>query len=404
MRRLLSIVAVMAILGLGCAFAEETAEHPAPPSKPHGEAPTRKRAERPGIFDELSLLFRLQDGTAAGQADSMAGQKQLLPHAGIALDAFFKSASPEQMRLIAPDVAAYVLSGGDPATAQTLAKSDSLDLRTKHILEASAVFMQGDHEAAGKQFKDLDTQGLPARLTGRLALVLALLDNRNMAAKQAHLATAIAAMPGSLIEESALRRSALAYADAGDERRFWERIARYQRRFPKSLYAPAFWREVSAAVIAWCAKEPQFALDKLEKEWNGMEVSLRRSLYLDLTRQATAANERRVTEFAAAQLQGLSTEGSPEDQVAELYMAIYKVASPEGDDALRGLKSIRRDLLDDQDRDLLDAALAVSEQINRPLPAVSSSATEGISDVDPLQTRGQSAVTGSDQLLESLSL
>lgn len=404
MKPLLAILPVMVLLASGNAAVSEEGQATDRPSKPHSEARSQKKIERPAIFSALSLLFRLQDGTAAGDADSMNGQKQLLPHLGPELESFFKSASPEQLRLIAPDVSAYVLSGGDPASALSLAQNDSLDRRTRRILEAAAVFMQGDHETAAEKFKDIDTQGLPMRLVGRLALVQALLDGKDAASKQHHLAAAIAAMPGSLIEESALRRSALAYADAHDESRFWERVARYQRRFPKSLYARAFWRDVSVAIIAWSAKDSSFDFGRLDQAWKELEPLQRRGLYLDLTRQAAAANERQVTEFAAARLLSLSAEGSAESQVARLYMSVYKIASPEGDDALRDIKSIQRTLLSAQDRELLNAALAVSGQINRPLPT--SLPANGVEkpEPDPLLIRGQSALDDSDKLLEGLPL
>lgn len=402
MKRLLAAFPMLVLLAVAGAGAEETVRHAEPSAKPSGEAEARRPTRRPAILDKFSLLFRLQDQTAAGQADSIAGQKQLLLVIGTELETFLKTASPEQVRLLAPDIAAYVLSGGNPAAAAVLAKNEALDLRNRRILEASAVFMQGDNEAAARLLKDIETRGLPARLIGRLALVQALLNNGDLKAKQTLLAVAMAAMPGSLIEESALRRSALAYAEAHDERRFWERIARYQRRFPNSLYAPSFWRDVSSAIIIWCAKETGFDLEMLDLEWKDIQASHRRNLYLELTQLAAAANVRGVTEFAAARLQRLSADGSREDQVARLYMSIYRIASPEGDDALRGLKSVRRESLGNQEQALLDAALAVGEQINRPLPAVSSSAGAEDPEEDALEARAEVVLGGTDKLLEGL--
>ncbi len=394
-----TIFPVMALLGCMSAHAGESTSPQDRSTQQTTRAQLLELSQKPDVMVDLNRLMRLQDDSAAGRPGSIAEQKRLLAEIGDKLRVFFDSAPAAQLIAVAPDVAAYVLSGGDPAVAALLSRKDTVGIRMRGILEASGAFMQGDRETAAGLLRDVDTQRLPLRLAGRIALVQALLAKDDGPAKQAHLAVAIAAMPGSLIEESALRRSALAYAATADERRFWERIARYQRRFPNSLYSAAFWREVSDAIIDWVAKDGSFRLNRLDLEWNGMSLVQRRKLYLALTRQAAAANNPRVVEFAATRLHRLAVEGGQEDQISRLYMAIYKIASPEGDSALRGLKSIRSDLLGEQDKELLNAALALSEQINRPLPAVSSSTVD---EEEPLLRRGRQALTDSDALLEGL--
>lgn len=363
----------------------------------------RRRNVPPAIGSELSLIFNLQDRTGNGEQDLLHSQKQLLFHAGPALAAFLRSAHEDEIRAIAPFVVAYVLSGGDPAIAQKLSENTVLSRQDRRLLEGSALFMKGDQERARTIFSDINPLELPARTAGHVALVQAMLQSEDSAARQQKLAIAIAAMPGSLVEESALRRSALIFAEKRDEKRFWERIGRYQRRFPNSLYARAFWQDAGIAIIDWAAKQPQFQLNPLEVVWSDIDVTRRRTLYLELTQQAAAANERRVTEFAAARLKALAASGSVETEIAKLYMSIYKITSPESATALRELTSINGGQLGQQEQALLSAALAVSAQINRPLPAVSASEDRGANVDDPLEVQGQELLEGSGKLLETLT-
>lgn len=402
MRWLLSVfLAVAAVSPEYAGAAESGGSDSQPMSAGESSIPSRTRLAIPAIANELALLFSLQDGAAQGEQDSLSALKHLLLDAGPRVATFVRSANEEEIRFIAPFVVAYVLSGGDPHTATALSQSTVLDHRYRQVLEASALFMQGDM-AAAKIFAEVDLDQFPARMRGRLALVMALLEREDTSLKQQHLATAMAAMPGSLVEESAVRRSALSFAEAGDERNFWERLGRYQRRFPHSLFARAFWGEVSAALVKWAAKEPSFTLDGLDLVWGGMTTPIRRTLYLELARDAAALNERRVTEFAAARVQRLAAEGGAEDQLARLYMSIYKIASPAGDDALRELKSLRRDLLGEQEQALLTAALALNAQINRPLPMVQTK--DGLPPEDePLSKQAQVTLADADKLMTEIA-
>jgi chemotaxis protein MotC len=353
-----------------------------------------EQADTRRLLNDLDALFLLQDATARGRRDAAELQKPLLRSIG---EGIIESDLPEPDR-IAPYVAAYVLSGGDPATAATLAKSEKLQPVHRLLLEGSSLFMQGDREEAAKRLGDIDVSRLPARVGGRVALAQALLE-RNAVAHQSGLSTAVALMPGTLVEESALRRSTLAFAESSEEKPFWTRLARYQRRFPDSLYARAFWEEIMSALATWRNKDRSPDLVRLDEIFEEMPVEQRRSLYLHLARQSSRVSNLVTAEFAARRALQLAAEGSEEQQAARLYLFLHAVASEKAATAADELKAIRRDLLDVQDQALLDAGLWIAEQITKPPFGGQSGPAGERNQENQLQSRAEDLLVDADRIL-----
>jgi chemotaxis protein MotC len=368
------------------AFAEGPAtETPAPAASSVGTS---------RLLHELDALFLLQDATARGRRDAAVLQKPLLLAIGKEIG---EDASVEPDRL-APYVAGYVLSGGDPATAVTLSKSDSLSPFHRRLLEGVSLFMRGNRQEAAGLLKAIDVLKLPARVAGRVALAQALLE-QDPAARQTGLAIAVALMPGTLVEESAVRRSTLAFAETADEKQFWKRLERYQRRFPDSLYARSFWEEVVSQLANWKSRGEAPDLTRLDLIVKDMPASRRRHLYLHLARASSTIDNVAFVEFGASRTKRLALEGSMEDQAARLYLSLYAVASEEGDRSLADLRSVNRNLLNAQDRALLDAGLWIAEQIDRPPEAGRSGTAEEALPKTPLETRAESLLADVDKIL-----
>lgn len=348
---------------------------------------------KPAVVKDIDRLFQLQDATAFGVLQAAEEQKTLLQEIATSLPATDAGAAP----LLVHPVAAYVLSGGNPQAAEQLSQREGISPDDKHLLDAVAMFMRGDRAAAAKLFGSMDPLDLPARLTGRVALAQALL--KNGVARQDSFALAIASMPGTLVEESALRRSALAYAEAGDERGFWKRLERYNRRFCFSLYAASFWNEAMAAVIGWKNKSAEPGLLQFDRVMAPLPEGRRRSLYLELARHAAAAGRPDVTEFAGRRLARLARDGSDEQQQGQLYTALFHIVSSVGDDALAQLKSVRRAALQEIDLAFLDSALALGQQIERPVEIRPEGLQTQPDEKDPLASRGAALLAETSKLL-----
>jgi chemotaxis protein MotC len=371
------------------AFAEEGQEVPAPSAE--------EKAARDVLLNDLDALFVLQDATANGRRDAATLQKPLLVSMGEKLSA----SSKIEPNMLAPVVAGYVLSGGDPDVASALARSEQLTPVHRQLVEGVSLLMRGDRAEAAKLLRGMDTSRLPARIAGRVALAQALLE-QDPGARQAGLSTAIAAMPGTLVEESALRRSALAFMEEGDEAGFWQRLDRYQRRFPDSLYAKSFWEEVMADLAAWSIKDRPPDLKRLDMTLLEMPTSRRRDLYLTLTRQAARINQTALVSFAAGRALRLAAQGSMEDQTARFYLALYAVASEKAEEVRAGLAAINRDLLLPHEQALRDAALWVAEEVSRP--ADSGPVTMAVTqERSPLQERAENLLSEVEKILSEIN-
>lgn len=365
--------------------------------KEHEITSAADTAARQILLNDLDALFLLQDATASGRRDAAALQKPLLVSIGEKLS----GVSTIEPNLLAPLVAGYVLSGGDPEVATELAKSDSLTPIHRRLIEGVSLLMRGEREEAAKLLRNLDISLLPARVAGRVALAQALLE-QDPAARQAGLSGAIAAMPGTLVEESALRRSVLAFAEEADEPGFWRRLERYQRRFPDSLYARTFWEEVMSNLALWSTRDKAPDLAQLDMILLEMPASRRRELYLELARQAGRINQAALAGFAARRVLRLAAAGSPEDQTARLYLALYAIASETADQARASLETINRDVLQPHERALRDAALWVAGELNRPAdPGPGLAVNEEAK--GPLQQKAEELLSEIDKILLELN-
>lgn len=349
------------------------------------------------LANDLDALFLLQDATARGRNDAAALQKQLL----VSIGGRFTKIGRADPNMLAPLAAGYVLSGGNPDAVAELTKSAALTPSHRHLLEGVSLFMRGERDEAAKLLRDMDTAGLPARIAGRVALAQSLLE-QEFGARQERLSTAIAAMPGTLVEESALRRSALAFAEAGDENRFWRRLKRYQRRFPDSLYAKTFWQDVMFNLVKWSTtgKPPDAA--RLDLILQDMALSRRREIYLHLARQAAKLNEQKLVGFASRRVHRLAVPGSQEDQTARFYMSLYDVVSEKADSARAELEKIDRNMLLPHEQALLEAALWIAQEVNRPAAAGSSGIPSGSVERSPLQERAESLLSAADKVLSEI--
>lgn len=352
-----------------------------------------------GVLEVASGIDRLglfQDAAAAGRMDALQEQKKLLHDVGKSLSIIRATRNPR----LADLMVAYVLSGGDPLIVGRASKDMDMDPADRRLLDGATLFMEGDLHKASDLLSKLDPLRLPARIGGRVALAQAQLAE--LPARQERYALAISAMPGTLLEESALRRSALSSADARDEALFWKRLERYQRRFPNSIFAASFWRQVMDLIGLWAAKGPAPDLHRLDVILAMKPVADRRQLYLGLARRAAALGNPELTDFAAHRLQRLAVDRSTESRLGVLYASLYRIVSQDGDTALASLRSLRPDMFSSTDKALLLAALSIGQQIDRPAPANSQSDSGEAAGRSPVEEQGASLLSRSSTVLAEL--
>jgi chemotaxis protein MotC len=366
------------------------------------EVPTGFTGPSP-MTSRMRQLFRFQDAVAVGDRNAVLGQKELI--STIKKGQLTAKASHRPSNSDAYTMVGFVLSGGHPGLAEVMAETEGLDTNSKALLRGAAIYMRGNQKDARSAFKSIATVSLPPIVGGRVALVQAMLSDEGSAERQQHFGMAIALMPGTLIEESALRRSALSYADAGNQDRFWRRTERYFRRYGKSLYAPEFMSSVIDRILSFEKPGSHPELERVDRLLTRLPIPLRRTLYLELTRRFAAAGHAGLTLYAARRLRRLSVEGSLEELLALLYGSLFEAASVDPEIPLAVLAGIDRKRLPPTEQGLLDAAMTIARQIRQPADASiegmqeSVRAADGVEHQSALYVRARKALSEADETI-----
>jgi chemotaxis protein MotC len=357
-------------------------------------------AAAPGqdFAESVRTLLQLQDKIAAGHGDAAGLQRQIIAR----IEQRFGNGDhvPEPNERNARAALSYVLSGGPPDIGARLAGDEKTPTLMKHLLEAAVHFKRGERDAAARLLAHVDPLELPAGIGGRVALVQAMLNPDTDSAKRlALLDLAVQLMPGTLVEEAALRRAVVLAAETADMAVFWESADRYVRRFSGSLFAVEFATELVNQLVGLESKKGNPGRDRLQTLLNRLPLSGRRTAYLLLAQQATIGGAAGLAQFAARRARRLSIDGAAEWQRAELYDAVHGIA---GDGYERSLDKLRRldpEVLAASDRDLLFASLAIAGRIRATGPA--SERQSPAATPDDLPAAHQSLITRSDRSLKA---
>lgn len=314
--------------------------------------------------DDVAVLLGEQDRSAAGRVDALEHQKSMLA----SINKNYQDAKKFQPAVSnLPAMTEYVLSGGNPELAERFLKGDGIPAEGAAILTAAVHFMRGERDEAAKLLTGTDPLHLPPGLIGRVALMQAMLLADDDHRKLELLDIAIAAMPGTLVEESALRRLVAATAAANQVSHFWSSAARYVRRFNRSPFGTEFTGSLIDAIVSFEKRERGAGRREIELLFNELPANRRRAAYLNLARTSFAAGFSGLAMFASRRAGRLSLEGSPEKASSILYANLYGIASEEADQSTRQLESLDALVLARRERLLLEAARSVARRIRAPM-------------------------------------
>lgn len=196
------------------------------------------------VRDLINCQDRAVGGSAASHAEStknFARIEELLP--SLSADDWKQ---PRNYRA----AVTYVLAGGSPWTLKRLLAEHLIEDKEGSLLAASLAYAEGDKDKAAKLLSSIDAKSFPAVLAGHLALVqggmLIGADDKRAAALFDY---ARLVMPGSLVEEAALRRE-LTIVDPGRETdRYLLLARRYKQRYEHSPFARKYWEQLSASIL-----------------------------------------------------------------------------------------------------------------------------------------------------------
>ena len=311
----------------------------------------------------MRSLQRLQDQVAHGNRAAQAAQAKMLAHVAD----IFSAADPAVWKepRNADAAALYLFSAGKARTIRALVEQGVVFAADRdRLVKGALAYAEGQDEVARALLGKYDPRSLPRALGGHLALVLATMSaDKDPGRAEAMLDSARLLVPGTLVEEAALRRQVFLLADVASLDKFTALSRQYMRRFRGSVYATNFKARLTSFAVRLAVAGDVAQLSKVDTAFVELPQAERRSLYLTLARDALLAGRADTARYAAGRAAALSPDAADAER-ARLYTAAAGVAndaSPEGRAALTGLD---RGRLSARDAELQDAALAVATSID----------------------------------------
>lgn len=341
--------------------AQEHAQAPAAgAAQGHGDGHSAPAAQetprdtRP--MDLLRRLQRLQDRLAAGTSEGLPAQRDLISQIDAAYAAFPQEIWQDERNARA--LAVYFLSGGTPGVLRRILDREPAPAGDIRLLRGILAYAEGRGEEALRFLGEVDARAQPNALGGQIALAQAALVVRQDPAKASDLLDlARLLLPGTLIEEAALRRQILVESQSTDITRFERLTRQYLFRFRHSVYAGNFRQRFAAALTRMAFVNDPAQFSRLEEMLKPIEPEGRRDIYLLIARAALTQGRTTAAALCAQRTLALAPPASLDAERARLYGAAAAAASASGyEAALKALAAVDRSRLDPSDIALLDAA------------------------------------------------
>ena len=341
-------------------------------------APAWCKEELQQPYELMRSLRTLQDRIAVGDSAAFLAY----PRTIAAYAALFEEApedawkDPRNVRA----AVAFVLSGGDPHVLAKLAKLDTGTEKT--LVRAALAYGNNRNTQAAELLADANPRTLDPSIAAHIALVRAeLLTKKDPDRALALLADARLLAPGTMIEESALRREATLAADRGDAARFESVMSQYLRRFASSVHMATFRRQFATSIATRGMGDDLQRRSRMEAVIGALPPSQREDVYLSVAWEGIMAGRVDLVRWATASATGLSADDSPQQLRARLFAGAVLLVTDEFERGVSQLRALPPDQLDAEEEGLLAAALSVADEVRRasPLPQSADNAPPGAS-------------------------
>jgi chemotaxis protein MotC len=234
---------------------------------------------------------------------------------------------------------------------------------TLAFVDSAIAFAEGRNAAALAGLSKAIAQGLPVDLAAQAELTRGvLLSNADPARARKAFAAARLAAPGTLIEESALRRETLLSAD--DPVRFTGLASAYLRRFGQSPFASAFIAQMAFRITEAPLEGQDKIADMLDELLVPARAGDRQVFFAILARASLVGGNPELARMAATR--AIRDTNDPSLLLsARLYKAALDIAGPDHQAAATELKSLMRAPLQPADQEILQAAISIARDLRR---------------------------------------
>ncbi|UFW73980.1 chemotaxis protein [Bradyrhizobium sp. WU425] len=339
------------------AFAE-----PAPGASASGEP-----------YELVRALQAVQDGIANGDSAAYGSHSALIRQIGekfLASDpGLWSNPQNGQAAVI------YLLSGGAPQIIRKLPR-DKLNVDGR-LFDGALAYVEGRQDEARELLKDVKPRTVPSGLGGQLALVQGALFARAEASLAIErLDDARLLLPGTLVEEAALRREILLVGQAEDFDKFEFLTLAYIRHYHNSVYAGDFWQRFATGLTqsGLALDERRFA--RITTLLEQIDRASRLKLYLVIARTAMVRGGVAVTRLAGERALTLSADASAERERAHLFRGVSRALADEYDGGLAELKALDLSKLPERDIPFLNAAVQLALDVRKPFAGGSAAAAD----------------------------
>lgn len=367
-RALLACGLLLGLATLPPAVAAE-AETPAGAASAAGAKPgepSKSAGSALAPYLAMRSLQRLQDQVAHGNTAAQSAQPRSLVHVA----EVFAAADPALWKepRNADAVALYLFSAGRATVVRALIKDGAAFTPDgDRLVKGALAYAEGQDDIARALLGGFDPKAMPASLGGHLALVLAtIFADKDPARSATMLDVARLLVPGTLVEEAALRRQIFLLADALTLDKFTALSRQYLRRFRGSVFASNFRGRLTSFAVRLAVAGDVAQLAKLESVFSELPKADRRGLYLTLSRDALLAGRPDAARYAAAAAAALAPDPA-EAERARLYTAAADAASDAAPTVRATLASLDGARLPARDAELRDAAAAVAASVDAGL-------------------------------------
>ncbi len=290
----------------------------------------------------------------------------------------------------------YLLSGGASTKLRALKRAKLTNESLSDLLEASLQYAEGSTSASSTELIKFDARTYPALLGGHLALV----QGSSLIGKDNDRAVALfdlarLLMPGSLVEEAALRRE-IAILDPKQQASKLTLLAyRYVGKYASSPFAPNFWdilRRVTLEHGEVFLNSPKFDL-----VYDSAPAADRLEYFLGLTRRALLLGDLGSAEEKLARTASATSDPAMRKRV-DAYQAVLAALTKEtGSQSLQVIKSSG---LSAEDAALTKIVASVTERLEAELKSKLLDHDQVRDERTPIEAAVRQSLERSDDLLK----
>ncbi len=260
----------------------------------------------------------------------------------------------------------YTLSGGQMRVIRKVLETGNVPEPEKKLMEGALAYVEGREAKARQILLEIDAKSLPPTVAGHVALVQALLvaDDPRKSFEYLDLARILA--PGTLVEETALRREIFGLSESGiDPDKFVLLSSQYLRRFQNCVYADNFRQRFSSAVTHFGLANAPDQFGKLVRLIGELESDDQLRLYMLIAQGAILDGNATVARLAAEKAIAVAKDGSANGARAKLYGGAALILTNNYDEGLARVKEVDVSELPKHEAELRDAVLSIAKQIRK---------------------------------------